>query len=58
MLDGERAIRADFARLDLQVTAQRLRHCVGAGKSAHRRAAYTHNGPAHRLPIRTSRRNR
>ena len=54
MLDGEGAIRADFARLDLQVMAERLRDYVRPGKSAHRRAAYAHNGPARRLAIEHS----
>jgi hypothetical protein len=51
VLDGERTIRAYFTRLDLQVTAQRVRHRLGTGQGAHRRAAYTHDGPARRLPI-------
>ena len=51
MLDGERAIRADFTGLDLQVAAQCVRYRVGPGKSADRRAAYAHDGLTHRLPV-------
>ncbi len=51
MFDGECAIRADFTGLDLQVAAQRVRHRIGPGKGAHRRAAYPHHGPAHRLAV-------
>ena len=52
VFNGERAIRADFPRLDLQVSAQCVRHRGGSGKGAHRRAADTHDSPAHRLPIK------
>ena len=51
IFDGECAIRADCTRLDLQVTAQGLRHYLGSGKGAHRRAAYAHHGPAGRLSL-------
>jgi hypothetical protein len=51
MLDGELTVRADFTRLDLQVTAQRLRHTIGPGKGAHGGATYAHYGPASRLSL-------
>ena len=51
MFDSELTVRADFARRNFQMVAQRVSQCVGPGKGAHRRAAYTHNGPARRLPI-------
>ena len=51
MLDGELAVRADFARRDFQVTAQGVRQLIGSRQGAHGRAAHTHHGSAHRLPV-------
>ena len=46
MLDGELAVRADFARLNLQMAAQRVRQFIATRQGADGRAAHTHHGSA------------
>ena len=49
MLDGELTVRADFARVNFQIAAQRVSHLIGSGEGADRRAADARDGSAHRL---------
>jgi hypothetical protein len=51
VLDGERTIGGHCTRFDLKVTVQRVRDGLGPRQGTYRRAAYTHHGPARRLPI-------
>ena len=49
MLDGVLTVRADFARRNFKMAAQRVRQFIASRQGAHGRAAHTHDGSAHRL---------
>src|SRR5574342_9539 len=51
MLDRELSVGAGFTRCDFQMAAERVRHGVGSGKGADRRAANAQYGFTHRPAI-------